>query len=77
MSEDLRMGDKRLLVRVPSERTNTEMNHSELLGKVLNFEVANIILVVIELFSPRCAGNSGHYQINSYEIARNLETKVA
>lgn len=45
----------------PSERTNTEMNHSELLSGVLNFEVAIYIPILIESFSPRHAGDFGHY----------------
>lgn len=42
------MSDEGLLVRIPPEGTNAELNDGELLGGVLNFQVANIIPVVIE-----------------------------
>lgn len=68
MSKDLRMSDKGLFMRIPPERTNTELNNGEFLSGVLNFEVTNIIPVEFERFSPRSTGDSGHFQINGDEI---------
>lgn len=68
------MREKGFLVRVPTERTNAELNNGELLGGVLNFEVTNIISVEVEGISPRSAGYSGHFQIDGDEIGVAYKT---
>lgn len=62
------MSNEEVLDRVPSEGANAELNDGELLGGVLDFEVANVVAVKVEGLSPGGAGNSGHFQVDGNEV---------
>ena len=53
---------------VPAEGTDAELNDSELLGGVFDFEIPNIEPVELERLPPRSAGDSGHLQVDRNEV---------
>lgn len=62
------MGDEGLLEWVPAKGADTELNDSELLSRIFDFEVANVESVKFEGVAPWRAGDACHFEVDGNEI---------
>lgn len=66
----IRVSDEGELGRVPAKRTDAELNDGELLGGVLNLEVADVGAIELEGLAPGGAGDAAHLQVDGDEVRR-------
>lgn len=63
------MSNKRSLRRIPPEGANPNLNDGELFGRIFDLQVSDVSTVELERISPWRAGDSGHLEIDSNEVA--------
>ena len=63
------MSNKRALGRIPSKRTDPNLNDGEFLGRIFHLQVPNIGPIKLERLPPRRARDAGHLEIDRHEIA--------
>lgn len=66
----MRVSDETELLRIPAEGTHAELDYGELLGRVLDLQVPDIVAVELERLPPRGARDSGHLEVDRHVIRR-------
>lgn len=56
--------------RIPAEGADAELQDGELLGGVLDLEVAHVGAVELQGLAPGRAGDAAHLQVDGHEVRR-------
>lgn len=64
------MSNKGVGGRVPAEGADAELQDGELLGGVLDLQVAHVGAVELQGLAPGRAGHAAHLQVDGHEVRR-------
>lgn len=64
------MSDEAELLRIPAEGTHAELDDGELLGRILDLQVPDVVAVELERLPPRGARDPGHLEVDRHEVRR-------
>lgn len=62
------MSNEGLLMGIPAEGADAQLNDGEFVSGVFNFEILNIKAVELQGLPPGGAGDAGHFQVDGDKV---------